>query len=174
VLQVVHPGGDPLVPIESLQLHVVWADKQASKAMGGFLWLVWYEPITRTSPRHWALAVTYEAHERAYSTFYEVVLDQTSSRYLSKVVRRVHLTSSHGHSHYAGRLLLGEIIDTVIGTLEMYSETAVDLVNSHNQKRGSREYFSHDWAVTIIRSLEDSLLLPQGTLSRVEKCPKFG
>ncbi len=40
--------------------------------MVAYLWLVWYQANSKTSPKHWALAVTYELHERAYATFYEV------------------------------------------------------------------------------------------------------
>ena len=40
--------------------------------MVAYLWLVWYQACTKASPKHWALAVTYELHERAYATFYEV------------------------------------------------------------------------------------------------------
>ena len=40
--------------------------------MAAYLWLVWYQASTKASPKHWALAVTYELHERAYATFYEV------------------------------------------------------------------------------------------------------
>ena len=40
--------------------------------MVAYLWLVWYESPTKTAPRHWALAVTYETHDNAYATFYEV------------------------------------------------------------------------------------------------------
>lgn len=126
------------------------------------------------SPRHWALAVTYEAHDLAYATFYEVFRDGNAAHYQPRVVRRVHLTSKHGNTPYAGKLLLGEINDQVLGALEMYSETATELVNSHTKKRGIHELACHDWAIIIVRSLEDALLLPRGALSRVEKSPRFG
>jgi hypothetical protein len=42
------------------------------QSMVAYLWLVWYQANTKASPKHWALAVTYELHERAYATFYEV------------------------------------------------------------------------------------------------------
>ena len=42
------------------------------QSMVAYLWLVWYQANTKVSPKHWALAVTYELHERAYATFYEV------------------------------------------------------------------------------------------------------
>ncbi|KAI0932473.1 hypothetical protein AcW2_001095 [Taiwanofungus camphoratus] len=142
--------------------------------MTAYLWLVWYEATSKLSPQHWALAVTYEINDQAYATSYEVVGDSTGSRYHSRVVRRVHLTSSHGYTPYVGKLLLGEINDQVLGALEMYSETATELVNAHNKKHGTNESNCHDWALIIIRSLEDALLLPKGTLARVEKCPKFG
>lgn len=57
-------------------------------------------------------------------------------QYLPTVVRRVHLTGTHGHQPYDGKLLLGEINDSVLGALEMYGESAAELVNSHNRKRG--------------------------------------
>lgn len=110
--------------------------------------------------------------------------------------------SNHGAARYGGKLLLGEVIDSVLGALEVYSETAVELVNAHNRKRGTCEASSQDWAIIIIRSLEDAHLLPQvwplrvlfhfrtvfthvgqcvfhflsaqGTLAKVEKCPKSG
>ena len=60
-------------------------------------------------------------------------------QFLPTVIRRVHLTGTHGHQHYDGKLLLGEINDSVLGALEMYGESAVELVNSHNRKRGLGE-----------------------------------
>ncbi|PCH33434.1 hypothetical protein WOLCODRAFT_86768 [Wolfiporia cocos MD-104 SS10] len=141
--------------------------------MGGFLWLVWYEAALKV-PRHWALAVTYEAHDLAYATFYEIFGDSGVGRYQTRVVRRVHLTGKHGASSYVGKLLLGQINDQVLCALEMYSDTAAELVNSHNKKRGTNESTCHDWAVIIVRSLEDALLLPRGILARVEKCPRSG
>ncbi|CCM02195.1 uncharacterized protein FIBRA_04275 [Fibroporia radiculosa] len=129
--------------------------------MVAYLWLVWYDSATKSTPRHWALAVTYEAHEQAYATFYEMFTEGAGvGRYQPRVVRRVHLTSKHGTTPYAGKLLLGEINDQVLGALEMYSETATELVNSHNKKRGANESTCHDWAIIIVRSLEDALLLP--------------
>jgi len=143
--------------------------------MVGYLWLVWYAAPSKTARRHWALAVTYEAHENAYATFYEMATDAAAGRFQSKVVRRVHLTSAHGSQAYAGKMLLGEIIDSVLGALEMYSETAADLVNHYNQKRSQGTPSDYqDWATIIIRSLEDASLLPQGTLARAEKCPRSG
>lgn len=47
-------------------------DDPCALSMVAYLWLVWYQANTKTSPKHWALAVTYELHERAYATFYEV------------------------------------------------------------------------------------------------------
>ena len=41
-------------------------------SMVAYLWLVWYDSATKAAPRHWALAVTYETHDNAYATFYEV------------------------------------------------------------------------------------------------------
>lgn len=60
-------------------------------------------------------------------------------QFLPSVVRRVHLTGQHGHQAYDGKLLLGEINDSVLGALEMYGESAVEMVNSHNRKRGLGE-----------------------------------
>ena len=60
-------------------------------------------------------------------------------QFLPSVVRRVHLTCTHGHQAYDGKLLLGEINDSVLGALEMYGESAVEMVNSHNRKRGLGE-----------------------------------
>lgn len=42
------------------------------QSMVAYLWLVYYQANSNTTPKHWALAVTYELHERAYATFYEV------------------------------------------------------------------------------------------------------
>ena len=118
-------------------------------------------------------------------------------QFVPTVVRRVHLTGTHGHQPYDGKLLLGEINDSVLGALEMYGESAAELVNSQNRKRGGLgesncqvrapglcvcscsvptwdTMLEQDWAIIIIRSLEDSLLLPRGTLAKVEKCPRFG
>ena len=119
-------------------------------------------------------------------------------QYVPRVVRRAHLTGTHGHQAYDGKLLLGEITDNVVTALEMYGESSVDIVNSHNRKRGLGEsncqvrepfirvscsltshpdrcpYLCQDWALIIIRSLEDSQLLPGGTLAKAEKCPRLG
>jgi len=141
--------------------------------MVAYLWLVWYEAPSKRLPKHWALAVTYETHERAYATFYEITGD-SPVRYQPKVVRRVHIVSDHGTMPFDGKILLGEITDNVLGALEMYSETAAELVNNHNRKSGRADYGCHNWATIIVRSLEDALLLPPGTVARVEKCPKFG
>lgn len=40
--------------------------------MAAYLWLIWYEAVNRLAPKHWTLAVTYEANDRAYATVYEV------------------------------------------------------------------------------------------------------
>ncbi|KAI9057192.1 hypothetical protein FKP32DRAFT_1584360 [Trametes sanguinea] len=141
--------------------------------MVAYLWLVWYDAASKMSPKHWTLAVTYEAHDRAYATVYEVMSDNTGE-YRSRVTRRVHLTSNHPTGAYGGRMLLGEINDNVLRSLEAYSETAAELVNSQNRKRGQNSSNCHDWAHVIVRSLEDAMLLPQGSLARVEKCPRVG
>lgn len=60
-------------------------------------------------------------------------------QFVPTVVRRVHLTGTHGHHPYDGKLLLGEINDSVLGALEMYGESAAELVNSQNRKRGLGE-----------------------------------
>lgn len=86
--------------------------------------------------------------------------DSTGTRYQPRVVRRAHLSSKHGHIAFGGKLLLGEITDDVLASLEMYSETSAELVNAHNRKRGAHESTCHDWAIIIVRSLEDALLLP--------------
>ena len=93
--------------------------------------------------------------------------DTSGTRYQPRVVRRVHLSSKHGHIAFGGKLLLGEITDQVLASLEMYSETAAELVNTHNRKRGAHESTCHEWAIIIVRSLEDALLLPvvRSTLS---------
>lgn len=84
-----------------------------------------------------------------------------SGQYQSRVIRRVHLTSSHPSGAYSGKILLGEINDGVLCALEAYSETAAELVNTRNQKRGPGTQNCHDWATAIVRSLEDAMLLPQ-------------
>lgn len=149
--------------------------------MGGYLWLVWYNATSKLSPKHWTLAVTYEAHDRAYATVYEAsmfmlrltsqclnvspvrrqVSNEYSGYYKSRVIRRVHLTSNHPSGAYGGRILLGEINDNVLCSLEAYSDTAAELVNSQNRKRGQDSANCHDWALIIVRSLEDAMLLPQ-------------
>lgn len=40
--------------------------------MAAYLWLVWYQGSSKLTPKHWALAVTYEMNDRAYATFYQV------------------------------------------------------------------------------------------------------
>ncbi|KAI0374392.1 hypothetical protein BV20DRAFT_1041357 [Pilatotrama ljubarskyi] len=142
--------------------------------MSAYLWLVWYDAATKVSPKHWTLAVTYEAHDRAYATVYELARTSYTGQYQSRVIRRVHLTSNHPSGAYGGRILLGEINDDVLCSLEAYSETAAELVNSQNRKRGQDSANCHDWALIIVRSLEDAMLLPQGSLARLEKCPRVG
>ena len=56
---------------------------------------------------------------------------------------------------------MGEINDSVLSSLEAYSETAAELVNARNRKRGQGTLGVHDWATFIVRSLEDSMLLPK-------------
>ncbi|KAI0768504.1 hypothetical protein BD413DRAFT_562455 [Trametes elegans] len=141
--------------------------------MGGYLWLVWYEAASKVSPKHWTLAVTYEAHDRAYATVYELSVD-AAGFYKSRVIRRVHLTSNHPSGAYSGRILLGEINDNVLRSLEAYSDTAAELVNSQIRQRGCESANCHDWALIIVRSLEDAMLLPKGSLERLEKCPRTG
>ncbi|KAI0786028.1 hypothetical protein C8Q75DRAFT_773805 [Abortiporus biennis] len=143
--------------------------------MTAYLWLVWYEATSRVSPKHWALAVTYELNERAYATFYQVFGDGSGmGQFIPNVVRRVHLMAAHGDQAYDGKLLLGEVIDNVVATLEMYAESATALINSRNRKIGVGDSNCQDWAIMIVRSLEDAQLLPRGTLSRVERCPRQG
>ncbi|KAI0757226.1 hypothetical protein C8Q80DRAFT_1132569 [Daedaleopsis nitida] len=141
--------------------------------MAAYLWLVWYDATSRGAPKHWTLAVSYEASDRAYATVYEVMLDLTG-RYQSRVIRRVHLTSNHPSGAYGGKILLGEVNDGVLCALEAYSDTAAELVNTHNRKRGQASSNCQDWAAIIVRSLEDAMLLPQGSLARLEKCPRTG
>ena len=57
-------------------------------------------------------------------------------QFVPSVVRRVHLTGTHGAQAYDGKVLLGEITDNVVGALEMYGESAVEIINSNNRKRG--------------------------------------
>ncbi|KAH9921959.1 uncharacterized protein BXZ73DRAFT_51483 [Epithele typhae] len=141
--------------------------------MGSYLWLVWYEAPSKNAPKHWTLAVSYEANDRAYATVYEACVDFTG-RYDSRVTRRVPLTGNHPSGPYGGKILLGQVNDNVLRSLEAYSDTAVELVNSHNRKRGPGSSSCHHWAIIIVRSLEDALLLPKGALTRVEKCPRAG
>lgn len=91
--------------------------------------------------------------------------------YQSRVIRRVHLTSNHPSGAYSGKILLGEINDGVLSALEAYSETAAELVNSRNHKRGPGTQNCHDWATAIVRSLEDSMLLPQVSQMTLDDLP---
>ncbi len=149
--------------------------------MTAYLWLIWYDAAAKVTPKHWTLAVSYEAHDRAYATVYEVskpacyhwespdyrltsasqVTMDFTGRYQSRVVRRVHLTSNHPLGAYGGKILLGEVNDGVLCSLEAYSDTAAELVNTYNRKRGQGTSNCHDWATIIVRSLEDAMLLPQ-------------
>lgn len=61
---------------------------QSDQPMVAYLWLVWYQANSKTSPKHWALAVTYELHERAYATFYEVCLLLTVCRIIRTHARK--------------------------------------------------------------------------------------
>jgi len=143
--------------------------------MVAYLWLVWYSAHSKLSPKHWALAVTYELNDRAYATFYQILGDGNGmGQFMPNVLRRVHLMSTYGDQAYEGKVLLGEIIDNVVGALEMYGESAAEMVNSNNRKRGIGESNCQDWAIMIIRSLEDAALLPRGTVAKAERCPRFG
>ena len=90
----------------------------------------------------------------------QVMVDFTG-QYQPRVIRRVRLTSNHPSGAYSGKILLGEINDNVLCSLEAYSETAAELVNTRNRKRGPGTQTCHDWATIIVRSLEDAMLLPQ-------------
>lgn len=143
--------------------------------MAAYLWLLWYQASSKLAPKHWALAVTYEVSDRAYATVYQVIGDGNGmGQFQPNVTRRVHLTTAHGAHAYEGKTLLGEVSDTVVGALEMYSESAADLVNTKNRKRGIGESNCQDWAMIIVQSLEDAQLLPRGTLARVERTPRVG
>ena len=98
--------------------------------------------------------------QRCADSIQQVTSDTSATRFQPRVVRRVHLSSKHGHIAFGGKLLLGEVTDQVLASLEMYSETAAELVNTHNRRRGAHEWTCHDWAIVIVRSLEDALLLP--------------
>ncbi len=149
--------------------------------MAAYLWLIWYDAATKVAPKHWTLAVSYELHDCAYATVYEVstpravsagilftthdysaqVTMDITGRYQSRVVRRVHLTGNHPSGAYGGKILLGEVNDGVLCALEAYSESAAELVNTHDRKRGAESSNCHDWATIIVRSLEDAMLLPK-------------
>ncbi|CAL1696501.1 unnamed protein product [Somion occarium] len=150
-------------------------DHHRHSTMAAYLWLVWYHASSKMAPKHWALAITYEVNERAYATVYQMLGDGSGmGQFQPSVVRRVHLTGTHGAQSYEGKLLLGEVPDSVVGAMEMYSESATDLVNTKNRKRGVGESNCQDWTMIIVRSLEDAQLLPKGTLARVERSPRFG
>ena len=95
-------------------------------------------------------------------------------QFAPNVARRVLLMGTQGPHSYEGKLLLGEIFDNIIGALEMYSESAVDIVNTNNRRRGIGDSNCQDWVLIIVRSLEDAHWLPKGTLGRVERCPRVG
>jgi hypothetical protein len=75
------------------------------------------------------------------------------------------------------RLFLGFISDRVIETMELYAESATDLLNAKDSAIGHHPQTAspncQDWCLAIIRSLEDAGCLEQGTLERASGCPRF-
>ena len=96
-----------------------------------------------------------------FSTFVSQAVSDFTGLFEARVVRRVPLTSNHPSGSYAGKILLGEVNDSVLSTLEAYSDTAAELVNTRNRKRSQGNATCHDWAAFIVRSLEDAMLLPK-------------
>ena len=74
-------------------------------------------------------------------------------QFVPSVVRRVHLTGTHGHQAYDGKLLLGEITDSVVGALEMYERQGMRRGDTKNQPvrwgRQSRVNAEDRWRVEI-------------------------
>lgn len=160
------------------------------------LWLIWVSGLTQLSLKEWALVVTYEEDPEAFGTLYKVRSTVTTdhfpltfnpfcpsqlkdigtglSKYIPDIVRGVRYQDHFGRRYWEGRLLLGQITETVVELLPLYCEVGADLINSQNQGRGllAGESGSQEWVLHIVSSFEDSKILPKGSTDKAKSCPR--
>ena len=96
------------------------------------------------------------------------------SKYIPDTIRGVRYQDHFGRRYWEGRMLLGQITETVVELLPLYCEVGADLVNSQNKGRGllAGESGSQDWVLHIVSSFEDSKILPNGSTDRAKGCPR--
>lgn len=131
--------------------------------------------LTHLSPKGWALVVTYEEDPEAFGTLFKLKDIGTGlSKYIPDIIRGVRYQDHFGHRYWEGRMLLGQITETVVELLPLYCEVGADLINSQNQGRGllAGENGSQEWVLHIVSSFEDSRILPRGSTDRAKSCPR--
>ena len=168
-----------------------------SAVMPPCLWLIWVSGLTELSLKEWALVVTYEEDAEAFGTLYKVRSTTATShrfphpqtpslphqlkdvgtglsKYIPDIIRGVRYQDHFGHRYWEGRMLLGQITETVVELLPLYCEVGADLINSQNQGRGllAGENGSQEWVLHIVSSFEDSKILPKGSTDRAGGCPR--
>jgi len=139
------------------------------------LWLIWVSGLTHLSLKEWALVVTYEEDAEAFGTLYKLKDIGTGlSKYIPDIIRGVRYQDHFGRRYWEGRLLLGQITETVVELLPLYCEVGADLINSQNKGRGllAGENGSQEWVLHIVGSFEDSRILPKGSTDRAKGCPR--
>ncbi|KAI0668576.1 hypothetical protein C8Q78DRAFT_1098986, partial [Trametes maxima] len=120
---------------------------------------------------HWALSATYEHHDWACATVSRERPTTESSR--CRVTHRVHLTSNHPSGTYGGRILLGEVNDDVLPTLEVQRHRHQARESAERRawpgQRQLPQLGPHDRPQP--RRCDIS---PAGAVARLEKCPHVG
>jgi hypothetical protein len=96
------------------------------------------------------------------------------STYIPDIIRGVRYQDHFGRRYWEGRMLLGQITETVVELLPLYCEVGADLINSQNRGRGllAGENGSQEWVLHIVGSFEDSRILPRGSTDRAKGCPR--
>lgn len=164
--------------------------------MTNYLWLVWYRAQSPMGPKHWSLFVTYDTDEEALGTIYQVRAIDLGDRVFPKadgvappplqmegtgwgtgqfnfrICRGVQLKGARGSQAYESRLLLGAISDGLATMLHEYGAAAADMINEQNGARFVGESNCQDWALLLIKSLEDGRFIPAGTLEKATACPR--
>lgn len=77
-----------------------------------------------------------------------------------EIIRGIRFCDHNGRKFMDGRMLLGVVSDTVVELLPLYSEVAVDVINTHNSERGLMDggADSQDWALQMWVNACSSLL----------------
>ena len=89
-----------------------------------------------------------------------------------RICRGVQLKGARGSQAYESRLLLGAISDGLATMLHEYGAAAADMINEQNGARFVGESNCQDWALLLIKSLEDGRFIPAGTLEKATACPR--